>query len=196
MIENCEIVVFSGTSSCVETDFIFPAGIEYANKFDKISICDTYGSHLKDCIDRSPTIIHNNINEIESSLNISLNSEKDKIDFLDFLYSKEIKQSYLTDGGSPLFAANFDYHYAAGLPVVETVDSTGSGDSFVAGIVYAWYNDLTFEEGIILASALGAVNAASSETCTVKLQDIQKLKSLVRISPIGKKMKTLDVTSI
>ena len=46
MIQNCAIVIFSGSSPCSETDKIFPAGIEMANKYDKISICDTYGRHL------------------------------------------------------------------------------------------------------------------------------------------------------
>jgi len=78
MIRNCEIAVFSGSSPCKETNSIFPFGIEIANKYDKISVCDTYGIHLKDCIDQSPTILHNNISEIKNSLNISLNDEKEK----------------------------------------------------------------------------------------------------------------------
>ncbi|MGB8316766.1 MAG: PfkB family carbohydrate kinase, partial [Ignavibacteriaceae bacterium] len=50
IIQNSEIVVFSGSSPCPFTDSIFPFGIETANKYDKISVCDTYGNHLKDCI--------------------------------------------------------------------------------------------------------------------------------------------------
>ena len=50
MIQNCEIVVFSGSSPCEETDSIFPFGIEIANRYDKISILDTYGRHFNTCI--------------------------------------------------------------------------------------------------------------------------------------------------
>lgn len=89
MIRNCEIVVFSGSSPCKETDSIIPFGIETANKYDKISVCDTYGNHLKTCIDQSPTVLHNNILELETSLNISLKDEKEKTDFLDFFTQKE-----------------------------------------------------------------------------------------------------------
>ena len=64
MIMNCEIVVFSGSSPCENTDSIFPFGIETANKYNKISVCDTYGRHLKNCLDNSPTFVHNNITEI------------------------------------------------------------------------------------------------------------------------------------
>lgn len=194
MIENCEIVVFSGSSSCKETDIIFPYGIELANKFDKISICDTYGKHLKKCIEKSPTIVHNNFQEIEKSLNISLNSEKDKFEFMSYLYRKGVKQSYLTNGKSKFYAANFDFRYEIEVPMVKTIDPTGSGDGFVAGIVYSLHNDLTFEEGLATASSIGALNASRTEVCNISLKEIEEFKSSIRISPVGKKMKTLDVT--
>lgn len=194
MIENCEVVVFSGSSSCIETDIIFPFGIETANKHDKISICDTYGSHLRQCIEKSPTIIHNNVPETEKSLNISLNSGKDKIEFLNYLYSKGVKQSYLTNGELTSYAANFDFHYEIEVPKVKTVDSTGSGDGFVAGLAYTLHNDLTFEEGLTIASSIGALNAGHFEVCNIKPNEIEEFKTSIRISSVGKKMKTLDVT--
>jgi 1-phosphofructokinase family hexose kinase len=194
MIENCEIVIFSGSSSCKETDIIFPFGIETANKFDKISICDTYGNHLKDCIEKAPTIIHNNILETEKSLNISLKTKKEKNDFLNYLYSKGVKQSYLTNGELIAYAANFDFHYEIETPKIETIDSTGSGDGFVAGIAYSLHNDLTFEEGLAVASSIGALNAGRLEVCSILISEIEKFKMLIKISPVGKKMKILDVT--
>ncbi|MGA7720111.1 MAG: PfkB family carbohydrate kinase [Ignavibacteriaceae bacterium] len=194
MIENCEIVVFSGSSSCKETDIIFPFGIETANKFDKISICDTYGTHLKDCIEKSPTIIHNNVSETEKSLNFSMKTEKEKLEFLEYFYGNGIKQSYLTNGELKAYASNFDFHYEIEVPKIHTVDSTGSGDGFVAGIAYALHNDLTFEEGLAFASSIGVLNAKRLEVCNISMSEIEEIKASIRISPIGKKMKTLDVT--
>ncbi len=194
MIENCEIVVFAGSSPCEEADSIFPYGIQLANKYDKISICDTYGSHLAKCIESSPTILHNNIQELQKSLNIVLNNEKDKLDFLDQLYGKNIKQSFLTDGDGVTFASNFEYHYKVENPAIDIYDATGSGDDFVAGISYSWHNNLTFEECLSFSSALGICNAKSYEVCNVKLTEAEKIKPLVKISSTGKKMKTIDVT--
>ncbi len=121
MIQNCEIVVFSGSSPSEETNSIIPAGIELANKYDKISICDTYGVHLNDSISKSPTILHNNILETEKSLNISLKTDKEKIEYLDHLYAKGIKQVYLTDDDKPVYAANFDYHFKILPPKIKTI---------------------------------------------------------------------------
>jgi tagatose 6-phosphate kinase len=195
MIQNCEIVVFSGSSPCRETDSIFPFGIEIANRYGKISFCDTYGNHLKDCIENSPTVLHNNVSEIKDSLQTPLNKEDDIKKFLNYLYSKGVKQSFLTNGKEDVYAANFDYHYRIENPEVKELDATGSGDCFVAGIVYGWYKDLTYEESLKLASALGALNASSLDVCSVSIEQAERLSGKVKIRTVGKKMKTTNVTS-
>ncbi len=194
MIRNCEIVVFSGSSPCKETDSVFPFGLEIANRYDKISICDTYGSHLKDCIEQSPTVLHNNTFELEQSLNISLKTENEKLNFLDHLYSKGIKQSFITNGKDDIYASNFDYHYKAENLKIEEVDATGSGDSFVAGIVYELYKDKTFEESLKLASALGTLNALTFDVCNVPFDEAEKISEQIKVFAVGKKIKTIDVT--
>lgn len=194
MIQNSGIIVFSGSSPCRETDIIFAYGIELANKYDKISVLDTYGEHLKNCIEKSPTILHNNFEELQTSLNTSLKSENEIFSLLDWLYGKGIKQSYVTNAEKPFFAANFDYHFKIRNPKITSVDSTGSGDSFVAGIVYSWYHNLKFEESLSIAASLGALNAASLEVSKVKLSEIDAVKKNVKIDTIGKKMKILDDT--
>lgn len=196
MIRNCEMVVFSGSSPCEETNSIFPFGITIANQFDKISICDTYGSHLNDCIEASPTILHNNIDEVEKSLNISLRSEKEIIDHLNFLNTKNIKQAFITDGANPSYASNLDYHYKIINPQIETIDSTGSGDSFVAGIVYSWHRNLPFEESLLIASSLGAANSAKLDVCNVSPKEVETIKNKFEIIPLGKKMRPIDVKPI
>lgn len=194
MIENCEMVIFSGSSPCSEADSIFPFGIELANKYDKISICDTYGNHLKDCIEKSPTIIHNNISEIEKSLKIDLGSEEKKLAFLKMLYEKGIKQAFITNGGEIAYASNFDYHFKIENPAIDVVDATGSGDGFVAGLAYGWHHNLTYEKTLTIAVKLGALNAASLDVCNVKNEEIEMFTGKIEISSLGKKMKTLDVT--
>jgi 1-phosphofructokinase family hexose kinase len=194
MIPNYEIIILSGSSPCSETDSIFPAAIEWGIKNDKIVICDTYGDHLKDCFAAGPTIIHNNVDEILNSLNLQLQSDDDKISFLNSLYGKNIKQAYLTDGAKPFFASNFDYHFRVEIPAVSMVDPTGSGDAFVAGLAYGWQNDLIFEDTLKTATALGAANAGTFDICNLSPGDYESLKGSVIISPVGKRMKVIDVT--
>lgn len=192
MIENCEIVIFSGSSPSPKTDEIFSYGIKKANEFDKISICDTYGAHLRQCIEAGPTIIHNNISETAKSLDLPLNDEKQILDYLNFLYTRNIKQAYLTDGSKPIYASNFGFIYKAEFPVLEELDPTGSGDCFTAGIAYGLHKALTFGETFSTAISLGALNAASWDVCRVKADAVDSIKEKVKILTIGKKINTLS----
>jgi len=194
MIQNCSIVIFSGSSPCKETDDIFPLGIELANKHDKISIVDTYGTHLKNCIDAGPTVIHNNINEVEKSLGVSLSNENEKVDFLRELYSKNIKLTFLTDGANPIYASKFDFHYKIIPPHVDVFDATGSGDAFVTGVAYGLENALVFDEFVKIATALGAANATMLETCEVPFDRMNRFIEQVEVISIGKKMKIINDT--
>lgn len=193
-IAACEIVVFSGSSPCNETDRIIVEGIKIANELDKISVCDIHGKHLTDCYDASPTIVHNNIDELQTSLQIRLNNESDYINLLKVLYKKRIKQVYLTDGSKPFYASNFDFHYKVIPSEINSVDSTGSGDAFVSGIVYGWHSKLTFEQQLKFATALGALNAKSFEVCEVEFANAQKLAEEIMVEPIGKTLKHLNDT--
>lgn len=192
MIQNCEIVVFSGSSPSAETDSIIPYGIELANKYDKVSVCDTYGRNLQDCINASPTVIHNNLSELENSFSSSFDSEESIINFLQNLSQKKIKRTYLTNGEKTFYASNFDYFYKIKPLKIDAIDSTGSGDCFVAGLIYSWLQQDVFEHSLKFSTELAALNAKSFDVCKVQKEDTFKLQDEVVISPIGKKIKLID----
>lgn len=194
MIQNCEIVIFSGSSPCKEADTIIPYGIELANKYDKVSFCDTYGNHLQDCINASPTMIHNNFTEITDSLSFGLDSEKSVLDFLTYLNSKNIKRAFLTNGSNNFYASNFDYIYKIKPLDIQEVDPTGSGDSFVAAIVNSWIESDVFEESLRFATVVAGLNATSFDTSSVDPEDSIKLLDKIEVLPVGKKTKIIDVS--
>lgn len=192
MIYNSSIIIFSGSIPSKQCEYIIPFGIELAHQHDKISIVDTYGIHLQSCIDTAPTVIHNNVNEIESSLNIKLETEKDKLDYLDFLYSKGIKLSFITDGAKPTYASKFDFHYKIENPKIEEVDATGSGDAFMAGIIFGLEKSLVFDDFIKSAASLGAVNATKLSACEVTEEEMNRFSTNVKLFTLGKKMKIIN----
>lgn len=192
MIYNSSIVIFSGSIPSKQCEDIISFGIELAHQHDKISIIDTYGAHLGKCINMSPTIIHNNIQEAESSLNIKLESEKDKLEYLDYLYSKGIKLSFLTNGAEPTFASKFGFHYKVENPEIKEVDPTGSGDAFMAGIIYGLEKSLVFDDFVKSAAALGAVNATKLSTCEVTEDEMNRFSTNVKLFTLGKKMKIIN----
>jgi tagatose 6-phosphate kinase len=191
MIRNCEMVVFAG-SAPEGAGRVITEGIEIANRYDKVSVCDTYGTYLNESIQASPTIIHNNFDEIIASLNLPLSTEQEVLSALNSFYEKGIKRTYLTNGSHSFYASNFNYHYKIHPPGINSIDSTGSGDSFVAGIIYGWHNNLVFEDSLRLATALAAINAATFEVSNVNPDEARSLCVSVKIENVGKKIKTID----
>lgn len=75
----------------------------------------------------------------------------------DKLIALGIKLAAIKLGGKGSLIASKADSLATPCFEVETVDSTGAGDSFSAGILYGWLNGLNLEETATIASALGAL---------------------------------------
>lgn len=191
-IVNSSIVVFAGSLPNDAASVIIEKGIELCNKHDKISIIDTYGKQLKKYFSLGPTIIHNNIDEIRASFDVSANSETEISDLLDDFYNQGVKLSFLTNGKVDIFASKADFHYKVLVPKIMEKDPTGSGDAFVAGIIYGLEKSLIFNDFVKLAVSLGAQNAESWEVCKVDPIAAKKLEDEVTIVEIGKKIKLID----
>jgi len=194
MIPSVSVVVLTGSLPSPNTAKIFEAGIELAHKFDKIAIVDTYGSHLKDCIDMAPFAMHNNIPELEYSYKEDFSSDKSKRELLESLYQKGVKLAFLTNGSSTIYASKFNFHYKITPPKIEEKDPLGSGDSFVAGIAHGIEKNLVFDEMLKNAVSLGAVNAEMWRTSEVPLEEMTKYFNSLEVEPLGKKMKIIDDT--
>jgi 1-phosphofructokinase family hexose kinase len=192
IIPNIEMIVISGSSPFEEAEEIIEYAILEANKYDKVVLCDYYGKNLSKVFSLSPTIIHNNFDEIENYLGVSIENENLIIDFLKSLYQKGIKRVYLTNGEKTFYAQNFDYLYKVFPPKVKYIDPTGSGDAFVAGLIYCWKNNEIFELSVKFSSSLGAINAARFDVCNVEKSEIEDLIDKVNIVPVGKKIKIIN----
>jgi len=191
-VQNCSIVVFSGSIPNDDSADIIIRGLQLADKYDKISILDTYGSHFLEFIENSPTILHNNLSEIELSLNTNLNNENEIRDLLNYFYSKNIKQSYLTNSGNDFYCSNFDFHHKVKIPHIKSRNETGSGDAFVSGLIYGLSNSMTFKNTVKFAVSLAAANAEELDVCSVKKENSDRYSEKVEIIEIGKKISLID----
>lgn len=191
-IQNCSIVVLSGSAPNKLSQRIFTEGIKLANEHDKISVLDTYGEHLSECLELSPFAIHNNRKEIEYSLSINLSNEENILDSLDSVYKKKIKMAFVTDGEREVYSSKFDFYFKTNPPKVNTISSLGSGDAFVAGIVYGLERSLVYEDFLKLAIALGSFNTQQLEAANVKMSEAETLLDKIEVQPVGKKMKLID----
>ncbi len=192
MIPNASIIIFAGSSPNKIASRIFDQGIDIAHKEDKIVLLDTYGNHLQGFIEKAPMILHNNLEEINSSLNLNLTSEEDITGFLKQLYNKGIKIAFISNGKKTFYGLKFGFIYKITPPVLENeIDSIGSGDAFNSGIAAGLEKGLTFDEFVNLGCKLGALNSISWETCAVNRELIDSCPD-AKIENIGKKLKLID----
>lgn len=191
-IINASVVIFAGSLPSENTSIIIEKGVELCNKYDKISILDSYGDYLSKVIFKGPTIIHNNKVELENSLNINLSSMEKKKEILKKFYEGGTNLAFITDGPNDVFASKADFHYQITVPKIKQIDATGSGDAFVAGIVYGLEKQMIFNDFVKLGISIGALNAESWSTCSVEFNNIKKYTDQIEIKEIGKKIKIID----
>lgn len=191
-IRSSSMVVFSGSSPSPEAEIIFTKGIKIAHENDKPVFIDTYGNHLKECVELSPFAIHNNKEEIEDYFGSELNTEEDYHNLLNQLYRNNIKMAFITDGGNPVYSSKFDFHYKTVPPKVNVITSLGSGDTFVGGIIYGLDQALVYEDFLKLAISLGSLNAERFDASNIIISDAEKIIPSIKVKPFGKKMKLID----
>lgn len=184
IILNCEMVIISGTypdDNCLDA---VKDLIKFSNNKDKIVLFDINTTAIKEILECKPLIIHLNKDEVESSFGIKLSTGEDKINFLKTIDKDGIRIFLLTDGKEPFYASNHSFIYECFPPSLDCINPTGSGDAFVSGFVYAFHNNLPFEESLKLAIACGSLNANSLEVCQVDFNKALELSHSIIVKKI------------
>ncbi len=188
-IANSEMLIISGSSPQFEKEDdelrLFTELISFAKDQDKIVFVDVYGKNLSSIFQLKPDIVHNNIEELQNSLGIYFKDEESIIQFLLESYNAGIKIFILTNGGEKTFAMNHGYMYEITPPKIVPINHTGSGDAFMAGLMYGFHENLPFEEMLRWAVASGSANASMFEVCSAEKNHIESIKELVIIKKLN-----------
>lgn len=192
MIQNCEYVVFSGSSPSPSCDDIFAYGVQIAEKYDKTAVVDTYGKALELALKEKPAILHINKKEASEYFGKKVEDEAEVIAALEEFHNLGVKIGIITDGDSPIYVNHFGFVHKVTPPEIKVIDETGSGDAFVAGLIYGLYKDEILTDILKLASGCGAANAGSIAVCEVEYSEIEPLLDDILIEPIGKKMNMMN----
>lgn len=141
-------------------------------------IVDTTGESLLNALKYKPMLIKPNKRELEELAGYELNTEEDIIKEAQKLHEKGAKNILVSLGkiGAVLLTDDGKV-YKRKAPEGKLVNSVGSGDSMVAGFIYAMVNELPMDEVISYAVAAGSATAFNEDLATKK--DIEEvLKSL------------------
>lgn len=95
-----------------------------------------------------------NVNEIEK-VKIKLNITQE---FASWAEKNKIQYVIIKNGSKGVTAYKGNKKYERSAYSVKAIDTTGAGDSFAAGCIYGFLNEMEFEEILNIGSACGALN--------------------------------------
>ncbi|HDK3529628.1 TPA: 1-phosphofructokinase [Staphylococcus aureus] len=127
-----------------------------------------------------PLFIKPNKDELEVMFNTTVNSDEDVIKYGRLLVDKGAQSVIVSLGGDGAIYIDKEISIKAVNPQGKVVNTVGSGDSTVAGMVAGIASGLTIEEAFQQAVACGTATAFDEDLAT--RDAIEKIKSQVTIS--------------
>lgn len=187
-IENCELVVISGSApQGVSSDF-YAELIETAQKMNKKVILDTSGECLKKGVEAHPFMIKPNLKELESLIGRRVQGMSEVEEAAIGLVKKGIPNVLVSMGSRGIVYAYEDEEGIGALyvhaPSVKVQNTVGSGDSAVAAFAMAIMEGLDKEATIKKCVAVSVANAMSMENGAIDKVVVKELEDTLELNEL------------
>lgn len=183
--DGCDILNISGSlPKGLDVDF-YQTIIKYAKDNNKFISVDTSGKTLESVIkaDIKPDLIKPNETELSDVLGFEVNKDNLNEVLLDEPF-KSINFVIVSLGKDGAVVKIKDKLYKASVPVVEAVNPVGSGDSSVAGALYAIEKKMTDIDIIKTSMTCGLLNVLNPQTATINMDDFEKYFEQIKVEEI------------
>lgn len=175
------IFVFAGSIPEGLDKNIYRNLIEIVNKNGGKVILDAEGELFTEGLKGQPMIVKPNNFELEKIIGKKLDSVDEIIKGAKALLDYGVEKVVVSLGGEGALFITKDYVKRAFGLKVKVSSTVGAGDSMVAALAYAEEKRLLVDETINLMIATSAANVMTDGTQAAKIEDIEKLKKLVKI---------------
>lgn len=184
LVQEVEIISISGSLPNGLKDDYYSKMIEICNKYGKSVVLDCSGKALVEVLKNKykPKVIKPNTEELSQLIgkNVSKNIEELKEILKNKLFDG-IEWIIVSLGADGTFAKHNDKFYKVNVPKIQVVNPVGSGDSTVAGITSAIYENASDENLLKKANTLGMLNAMEKLTGFVNLENYEKTFGKIEI---------------
>lgn len=183
--KGCDVINISGSlPKGLDVDF-YETIIKYAKDNNKFISVDTSGKTLESVIksDIKPDLIKPNETELSDVLGFEVN--KDNLN--DVLLKepfKSINTVIVSLGKDGAVVKIKDKLYKASVPVVEAINPVGSGDSSVAGALYAIEKKIADIDIIKTSMTCGLLNVLNPKIATINMDDFEKYFEQIKVEEI------------
>ncbi len=183
--EGCHIINISGSLPKGLTSDFYKEIIKYAKKHDKFVSVDTSGKTLKDMInaEEKPDLIKPNETEIADVLGRKI-EKKDLKEILKQEPFTDIPYIIVSMGKDGAMVKIKDKIYNAKVPKVEAVNPVGSGDSSLAGALFAIDEGKSDEEIIKTSMTCGLLNVLTEEIAHIEIEKFDKYFEEIKVEEV------------
>jgi tagatose 6-phosphate kinase len=180
---GAEVAVISGSIPKSLPAAVYFDLITAAKQRGLLTVLDASGEALKNGIGAMPYIIKPNKKEAEELLGFALDNTDSLLKGISFLSSYcTIACITLEDQGCVIGTASEIYQLVP--PAVKVINSVGSGDSFLAGLIYGFRQNLPLNETGIWAIAAGTANAMTEKAGFFRLEELHQIRAGIRVEKL------------
>lgn len=177
-------MVFGGSVPVGVNPDVYRVLIQIASAQGAKSVLDADGEPLVEGMKAKPFMIKPNRAEAERYLGKKFESKSDVARGALLLAEEGIELVVISLGKQGAIACYEGMIYDAVPPEVKTISTIGSGDSMIAGILYALEQGMGIEEALRWGSAAGAATAMSTGSEIGCRSNVEKLLSEVKVTRI------------
>lgn len=174
------IVLTGGSPPSVSPKDIRDLVREFKNEGKQIFI-DTSGDMLRLCAELGPYCLKINEHELKDAFGISLEEKGALKDFYSSLVRLGTKWLIITRGENGAVFIAEDKSFIGRNERIYTHYAIGSGDAFLAGVLYGSFKKLSPEEILALAMSCGSANTLQFGACVFDIEDVKRLKNEIII---------------
>lgn len=184
LIKDVSVITISGSlPKGLPTNF-YSLLIEEAKKYNTKVLLDTSSLPLLEGIKSKPYIIKPNCDEIKDIYNIDINNDEKLIDMINFFKNKGIELPIISRGKEGAIAGLSDGIYKIITPIVQTINTVGSGDSFIAGCAVGIERGLSEIDILKMGAACGTANTQYIQTGYVESKIVTDYFNQIKIYKI------------
>ncbi|SFK81743.1 tagatose 6-phosphate kinase [Paenibacillus sp. 1_12] len=185
------IVCFSGSLPQGVPSDAYAQLIRIAKQSGALAFLDTSGHALLQGVSAQPDFVKPNEDEVKALLGAFFGGESeaegdgdgdgDRAHGLLRLHHQGVPRVTVSLGVKGSISAYEGALYRVHAPSIQTVNTVGCGDSFVAGMALATAQNLTFPNCLQYAAAVASANALTERAGYVQLHDVERLQKEINV---------------
>lgn len=180
-IGDCRAAVMSGTIASGGPATLYRDCTRLAENAGVLSVVDAQGAALIEALKAKPGLVKPNRTELAATIGRKLKSGADVMRAMRELCERGAQRVIVTAGREPALAFDGKKFRRVITPQIQVVNPIGSGDAFIAGVVWRLLRGDDLGEACRWGAGGGAANALTPQPGELKRKDVNRLAKEVRV---------------